>query len=191
MDKNEELLIKRAQRGNLQAFEQLVHRYDAKVMRITYNMVNNVEDARDIYQEVFIKVFQSIEKFRFQSEFNTWLFRIAINTCLTFRKQKATKQHYSLDEFDADDNKNWRVIQDNDIGNPEQQLLNKEFSKQIENSLDQLSPKQRVVFVLKHYHGYKLREIATIMRCSEGTIKNYLFRATQKLKQTLHMYQQL
>ena len=189
MDKDEELLIKRAQRGNLQAFEALVHRYDAKVMKVIYNMVHDFEDARDIYQEVFIKVFKSIDKFRFQSEFYSWLFRIVVNTCISFRKKRTKHQYDSLDEFPTGDDKSWKIVKNDNGHDPEQQLLNTELSEQIQRSIDQLSAKQKAVFILKHYHGYKLREIASIMECAEGTIKNYLFRATQKLQNSLQAYQ--
>ena len=190
MKKNEELLVKRAQRGNLQAFEELVYNYDARVMKIIYNMINNVEDARDIYQDVFIKVFKSIKNFKFQSEFYTWLFRIVINTCLDFRKHEAKHQYNSLEEYVANTDKYWKVVNENENYNPEQRLLNIELSKEIQNGIDQLSSKQRAVFILRHYHGYKLKEIATIMECSDGTVKNYLFRATQNLRKFLQLYQQ-
>lgn len=189
MTKNEELLIKKAQRGNLQAFEELVHNYDARVMKVIYDMINVVEDARDIYQEVFIKVYKSIKKFRFQSEFSTWLFRIAVNACIDFRKQRAKYQYDSLDDYLADNDKYWKVVSETESHNPEQQLLNIELNNKIQNSIDQLSSKQRAVFILRHYHGYKLNEIASIMECADGTVKNYLYRATQNLRKSLRLYQ--
>jgi len=188
MDKEEELLIKRAQRGNLQAFESLVQRYDAKIMRLIFNMLNDVEDTRDIYQEVFIKVFKSLKKFSFQSEFYTWLYRIAINTCINFRKQRISHQYDSLDEILEGNDRNWRIYQDIESRNPENYVLNLELSFKIQQAIDQLSKKQKAVLVLRHYHGYKLSEIAEIMGSSEGTIKNYLFRAVQKMKKSLEEY---
>ena len=96
MENDEHLLIRKAQRGNIQAFEQLVQQYDSKVMQLIYNMVNDSEDTRDLYQEVFIKVFKAIKKFRFQSEFYTWLYRITINTCINFRQRKKTSHFVSF-----------------------------------------------------------------------------------------------
>lgn len=191
MEKDEELQIRKAQHGNLQAFEKLVHCYDAKIMQLIFNMVNNIEDTKDLYQEVFIKAFRSIKTFRFQSEFYTWLFRIAINTCINFRKRKAFHQHDSLDNYVNENDRNWKIFIATEEENPEQHLIDKELNNQIQRSIDQLSAKQRSVFVLKHYHGYKLREIAGIMNCSEGTVKNYMFRAVQKLKASLKEYQQI
>jgi RNA polymerase sigma-70 factor (ECF subfamily) len=191
MGNEEELLIRRAQRGNLKAFEDLVKRYDEKIMRMIFNMVNDVEDTRDIYQEVFLKAYQSIAKFRFASEFYTWLYRIAVNTCINFRKRKTIIQHDSLDNYLDANNDNWQIHKTSENRNPEELLINKELSEQIQKSIDGLSAKQKSVFVLKHYQGYKLSEIAVIMSCSEGTIKNYMFRAVQKLKGSLKEYQQL
>lgn len=185
MDREDELLIIKAQRGNLQAFEELVKKHDARVMTVIVNMVQNVEDARDLYQDVFIKAFRSLQKFRFQSEFYTWLFRITINTCISFRKKRTCDLHQSLDEHDE----NWVIINDTAILNPEQQILNSELAENIQQSISQLSAKQRAVFILRHYHGHKLNEIAEILECSEGTVKNYLFRAVQKLKRSLQDYQ--
>jgi len=188
MQKEEELLIRKAQRGNLQAFENLVHRYDAKIMRLIFNMVNDIEDTKDLYQEVFIKVFKSIKQFRFQSEFYTWLYRIAINACINFRKRKTSHQHESLDDYLDENNSNWNIVTVMENVNPEKHLINKELNDQIQQSIDKLSSQQRSVFVLKHYHGYKLSEIANILNCSEGTVKNYMFRAVQKLKKSLEAY---
>lgn len=191
MNKEEELLIRKAQRGNLQAFENLVHRYDVKIMRLIFNMVNDVEDTRDLYQEVFMKVFKSIKTFRFQSEFYTWLFRIAVNSCSNYRKRKAYHQYASLEDYLKEEDGQWRIVITDETRNPEQLMINNELNDQIQKSIDKLSPKQKSVFILKHYHGYKLSEIANILNCAEGTVKNYMFRAVQKMKQSLAEYHQI
>ena len=190
MGKEEELLIRKAQRGNLKAFEDLVRCYDEKIMRLIYNMVNNVEDTRDIYQEVFLNAYKAITKFRFESEFYTWLYRIVVNRCINFRKQKARVQHDSLDNYLDENNSSWKILNITENKNPEEDYINKELNELIQTSIDRLSAQQKSVFILKHYHGYKLSEIATIMNCSEGTVKNYMFRAVQKLKNHLREYQQ-
>jgi len=186
MENNEKLLIRKAQRGNLAAFEELVKNYDDKVMSIILNLLNNVEDARDVYQEVFMKVFMTINKFRFQSKFYTWLFRIAVNTSLNFRKKRTSQQGKKEKEYFDENDLNYRDY--NNSTDPEKQLVNLELGNNIQQSIDRLSPKQKTVFVLRHYHGYKLKEIADIMNCSEGTIKNYIFRSCQKLKKELKEY---
>ena len=185
MNEHEKLLIIKAQRGNLYAFEQLIYKYDVKIMSMVYNMINNTEDAHDIYQEIFIKTFKSIKKFKLKSEFYTWLYRIAVNTCITYRK---TRQRHQHDSLQLNDEENWKDINKSDNKNPEQELLNSELNQCILEGIDKLSPKQKAVFVLRHYHGAKLSEIAITLECSEGTVKNYLFRATQKMKKSLQNY---
>jgi len=190
MDKHEALLIRKAQRGNVAAFEELVRQYENKVMSIILSMLNDVEDARDVYQDVFLKVFLTIKKFRFQSKFYTWLFRVAVNTSINFRKKRTSQQSKSLVDY-QEENKQYveDIIQDN-TENPERRLLNVELSNNIRQSIDRLSPKQRTVFILRHYHDYKLSEIAEIMDCANGTVKNYLFRSVQKLKKDLKEFRQ-
>ena len=191
MKKQEELLIRKAQRGNLHSFEELVRQYDEKVMQLIYNMVNDTEDAQDLYQEVFIKVFKSIKKFRFKSEFYTWLFRITVNTCINFRNRRGNIQYTSLDEYLDGQEKCWKMLNDTKTTNPESNFLNLELNDKIQNGIDKLSPKQKSVFILRHYHGNKLSEIAQILGCAEGTVKNYLFRAIQKMKKSLSEYNQI
>ncbi len=182
MDRNEELLILKAQQGNLHAFGQLVQLHDDKVMAMILNMIQDTEDARDLYQDVFLKVFKSIDKFRFQSEFFTWVCRIAINCCIDFRRKRRSHIQDSLDE------ESWTIVHRSDEKDPEQRYLNDELNEQIQKGIAALSPRQRAVFTLKHDHGYKLNQIADIMQCSEGTVKSYLFRATHKLRDSLRLY---
>jgi RNA polymerase sigma-70 factor (ECF subfamily) len=187
MTQEENKLVIAAQNGDRPAFEELVYRYDKNVLGIAYSFMNNNEDAKDIYQEVFLRVFKGIKKFEFRSEFSTWLFRITTNVCLTYRSQKKKYAYTSLDE-DADENEGTQAPLSNtltDIETPVDDALNSEISAQIENGLDKLSPQQRLVFTMKHYNGYKIKEISTLMNLSEGTIKNYLFMATQRMRDHL------
>jgi len=187
MEQSEELLILKAQRGNQSAFESLVANYDARVLSLIYSMLNNMDDARDVYQEVFIKVFKSIGRFRFQSEFYTWLYRIVVNECINYRKKRSQKMHESIDDVALMEG-DLKFVHNETASNPEQNILERELQRQISHGLERLSPKQKTVFTLRHYQGYKLSEIAEIMNCSEGTIKNYLFRALQKMKDQLRDY---
>jgi RNA polymerase sigma-70 factor, ECF subfamily len=179
MAEPEAILIEKAQRGNIQAFEQLIYQFDAKVMGLIYSMVNNMEDARDIYQDVFVKVFGAIKKFRQDSKFETWLYRIVVNTCINFRRAQSRRR---FDEFNETDENHISGPSGAGQRSPDKDVINSELNERIHQAIAQLSPKQRTVFVLRHYQEYKLTEIAAILECSEGTVKNYLFRATQKLK---------
>lgn len=184
MDHEEAVLIRKAQRGDYQAFESLVRKYDSKVLSIALDMVGNVEDAKDIYQEVFIRVFCSLPQFRFQCEFFTWLYRITVNYTINFRKKKNFRSSFYTASPMPEDSE--MVIIDMDATNaPQQNVEKKDFLHHINHALELLSPKQRSVFVLRHFHDHKLVEISEIMQCNLGTVKNSLFRAHQKVRRYL------
>jgi RNA polymerase sigma-70 factor (ECF subfamily) len=187
MTPEENKLVIAAQNGDRSAFEELVYKYDKNVLGIAYSFINNNEDAKDIYQEVFLRVFKGIKKFEFRSEFSTWLYRITTNVCLTYRSQKKKYAYTSLDEEPDEEESNPRSLANTltDNQTPDNDAVNSEISTHIEKGLDKLSPQQRLVFTMKHYKGYKLKEISTMMNCSEGTIKNYLFMATQRMRDHL------
>jgi len=185
MERDEAQLIRRAQNGDLTAFDLLVQRYDKPVLQLIYSMVNDVEDAKDVYQEVFMRAYRALPRFRFGSGFYTWLHRIAINACINYRRRRRT--HYPLEES-TDENTTWELLPASDGRNPEEASLNEELARTIDAAIDALPPKLRAVFVLRHYHGYKLSEIAAILKCSEGTVKSYLFRGTQRMRLALRPY---
>ena len=180
-------LILQTQRGNMDAFEQLVQRYDKRVLTIAAGYVNSSDDAKDIYQEVFLRVYKGLPKFQYKSEFSTWLFRITTNVCLSHRMRGRRHSHTSLDQSVNDGDGQSHVLKDtlSDNTTSDQQIHNAEIILRVEQALKTLSPRQKMVFSLKHYEGYKLREIAEMMKCSEGTVKKYLFEATARLRMQL------
>ncbi|MCH7679422.1 sigma-70 family RNA polymerase sigma factor, partial [candidate division KSB1 bacterium] len=95
MNHDEKALIKEAQRGNILAFESLVKNYDRHVLQLAYNMVNNAQDAEDIYQEVLVRVYKNLHRFEFKSEFSTWLYRVVVNYCINFNKKRRRLKAYS------------------------------------------------------------------------------------------------
>ena len=186
MESTDRELISRAQGGEPRAFEALVYRYDKKVLAIASSYTSNPDEAKDIYQEVFIRVYRSLSGFEFRSEFSTWLYRIATNVCLSHKVRNKSRAFMSIDDLDHSE----RELQGMGTArprsvNPERHTQNTEISQHIEDAMQHLSPQQRLVFTLKHYQGYKLREIASMMDCAEGTVKKYLFTATEKLRKRL------
>jgi RNA polymerase sigma-70 factor (ECF subfamily) len=180
-------LISRVQRGETSAFDELVCRYDRQILSIASSYTNNPEDAQDIYQEVFLRVYRSLSGFQFRSEFSTWLHRIVTNVCLTHQSRNKSRAFVTLEE---EMETQAHVVEASPIGgpqpvSPERHAQNVEISRYIQAALATLSPQQRLVFTLKHYQGYKLREIAVMMECSEGTVKKYLFTATDKMRRRL------
>ena len=178
-------LVRKAQQGDILAFEQLVFRHDKKVLSIAARYVTNADDAKDIYQEVFLRVYRGLKRFRFKSEFSTWVHRITVNVCLTHRsRRRRTMQTVLLDDRGEDEGEAHGEIRDPGAG-PDHQAVDAEISSNIEKALLSLSPKQRLVFTLRHLEGYKLNEIAVMMNCVEGTVKRYLFTATRRMRDQL------
>ena len=180
-------LIIQAQKGDQSAFEELVYRYDRSVLSIAIKYTNNEDDAKDLYQEVFIRVYRSIKGFRFQSEFSTWLFRITTNVCLTYKSKSKEHLKVSIDE-DYDDEEN-EIRETRELVydglSPEEISSGADLGEIVNAAVESLSPKQKMTFVLKHYEGYKIREIAEMLNCKEGTVKKYLFDATKNLRKKL------
>ncbi len=149
--------------------------------------VSSAEDAKDIYQEVFLRVYKALPKFQFRSEFSTWLHRITANVCLSHRSRRKRHVHVSLDqELEAEDSQPPPLshsLRSSEAA--DQPTLNAEIALHVEEALNTLSTKQKLVFTLKHYQGYKIKEIASMMDCKEGTVKKNLFTATQQLRKQL------
>ncbi|RPH31239.1 RNA polymerase sigma factor [bacterium] len=186
MEVDDRQLILRAQQGDVLAFEQLVFRHDRKVLSLAAQYVSSADDAKDIYQEVFIRVYRGLKKFQFRSEFSTWLHRVTVNVCLTHRSRQKQRAHYVSLHEDPDSEDPHGVLQlqaENSL--TDQQAQDSEISAHVQSALDRLSPKQRMVFTLRHFEGHKLKEIAGMMDCTEGTVKRYLFSATRKMRNEL------
>ena len=186
MESSEKELIVKAQTGDQIAFERLIYNYDRAVLSIAMRYVRDTDDAKDIYQEVFIRVYKGLKKFEFRSEFSTWLFRITTNVCLTYKSRKKEQIMVSLEDEIDDDQKSYETMDMiSKERSPEEETLDNDLRFLIGNAVNSLSAKQRITFVLKHYEGYKIREIAEMLGCKEGTVKKYLFDAVNNLKKKL------
>jgi RNA polymerase sigma-70 factor, ECF subfamily len=187
---DERCLVVEAQAGSRTAFEELVRRYDRDVLRLALNLMKRPEDARDVYQEAFLKVYRNLHRFRFECSFYTWLYRIVTNVCLDqLRRRQARPEDQAPEAGSAHDEgitdfferqKEQRPTLD-----PERRLLGQEIQTRIAIAMELLSPRERVVFEMKHYQGLKLRTIGEILNTTEETAKNTLFRGTQKLRAAL------
>jgi RNA polymerase sigma-70 factor (ECF subfamily) len=178
MEEAEVDLIKRAQSGDKKAFESIMNKYGEKVMSLAYKFTGNYQDAEDLYQDTFLKIYSKIDTFRFQSEFYTWLYRIMANQSFNYYKKNKRTSIVGLGENDY----LWEIIPSEDSVEIEDKLSLKE---EVDNALMELPNKQRMVFILKYYEGKKIKDIALLLDCAEGTVKKYLFRATNKLRTLL------
>lgn len=188
---SEETLIREAQAGSREAFEALVHRYDRDVLRLALNVLRRAEDARDIYQEAFLKAYKNLHQFRFECSFYTWLYRIVTNVCLDHLRRRGSRPEDQAPEIVTAEGEGPasdffdRQVERRAEADPERRLMGKEIGHRIQSAMKVLSPRERMVFELKHYHGLKLRVIGEMLETSEETVKNSLFRATQKLRAQL------
>ncbi len=180
-------LIRAAQAGDESAFEQLVRAYDSAVLRIALNMLRSPEDARDVYQEAFLRVHRNLHVFRFDCSFHTWLYRIVTNLCLDhLRKRKVRKEEPgTVDSAEGTIDRMAQFEEPAPHADPERQTQSRELGKRIEKALGDLSPRERMVFEMRHFQGLRLRNIGEVLGTTEEAAKNCLFRATQKLRGAL------
>ena len=182
------LLIREAQQGNSAAFEELVRQYDRAVLRLAIHLTDSQEDAQDIYQEAFLRAYTNLPRFRFECSFYTWIYRIVTNLCLDhLRKKNSRVREVTTTVFsDGDEEEALNRVPDHSPNaSPERSLVGRDLRQGILQALCRLSPRERIVFELKHYHGLRLQTVAGILNTTEGTIKNTLFRATHKLRTQL------
>jgi RNA polymerase sigma-70 factor (ECF subfamily) len=180
-------LIRMAQSGDMNAFTELVQRHDREVFALAARYVQSAEDAKDIYQEVMMKVFRGLPGFQFRSEFSTWVHRITVNVCVTHRKRSRRALHVSLDpdvNHAAGADATTMELRSKD-GGPDDVAMNADTADHVRRALQDLSPRQRMVFTLRHYEGRSLKDIAHMLVCTEGTVKRYLFMATHKMRDQL------
>jgi RNA polymerase sigma-70 factor (ECF subfamily) len=180
-------LIRAAQNGDQSAFEQLVRAYDQSVLRLALNLLRSPEDASDVYQEAFLRVYRNLHSFRFDCSFHTWLYRIVTNLCLDhLRKRKVRREEPSvvatadgsLDRLDS-------VTEERADGNPQRRVLSDQLRGRIQSMMEELTPRERMVFEMRHFQGMRLRAIGEALGTTEEAAKNCLFRATQKMRSAL------
>ena len=178
MRTDEEILIREACEGDQDAFTTLIRRCDGRVMAVLSSMFSDPEDALDVYQETFIAAFRGLPRFSFECSFTTWIYRIAVNTGLSF-KRKRVRRLRIMENVPGDE------LLPQALPSPERETLNAEVRFRIRQALDVLSTQERMAFVLCHEQGCRVREASDLMACSTWSIRSYLFRAREKMKQEL------
>src|SRR5260370_31899544 len=175
---DERCIVAEAQTGNRAAFEELVRRYDRDVLRLALNLMKRPEDARDVYQEAFLKVYRNLHRFRFECGFYTWLYRIVTNVCLDHLRRRQARpedqspeQNSGLPEEGITDYFE-RQREHRPALDPERTFIGKEIRAHIATAMERLSPRERIVFEMKHYQGLKLRAIGDARGTTEETVKN-------------------
>ena len=180
--------VRRAQQGDRQAFDALVTTFSGRMFNLAYRMTGNREDAADLTQEIFVKLFRSIEKFAWRSSFSTWLYALAANTCRSGlrRLQRVSKvEVVQLDASDAAD-ETYRSRESVDEGpGPVEQVAKAEVMGRVHKAIEALDEDFRMVIVLRDIQGLSYEEITAVLGCSMGTLKSRLARARLKVRDRL------
>jgi RNA polymerase sigma-70 factor (ECF subfamily) len=174
-------LVRRAQRGEQEAFREIVERYQGKVFSIIHGILRNRNDAEDIAQQVFTKIYFSLGKFDFRSALVTWIYKITVNECYDYlRKQKVRKLTFESDLSEDDLRRidNTEDVRRNPAADVDRQT---ELREIVVRLLDRLSADERQLLILKEVEGYPVEELAHMLSMNENTVKVKLFRARQKL----------
>lgn len=182
------MLVRQAQRGDKTAFEELVRHYDHSVLHLAMRLTGSRADAQDIYQEAFLRAYRNLQHFRFQCRFYTWLYRIVTNLCLDHLRKSRLRSREVSTQLSPEGEEEQLVNQMPDLragASPERSLATRELHDRIGRALERLSPRERMVFELKHYQDLTLQTVALLLNTTENTAKNTLFRATQKLRKDL------
>jgi RNA polymerase sigma-70 factor (ECF subfamily) len=181
-------LVRRSQEGDLQAYDELVRRYQERIYATVYHMTSNHEDANDLAQETFIKAYQALKSFKGGSSFYTWLYRIAVNKTINFLKQRRHRTHMSLNDLDVNAENDPDVVAFVSEKTPRREAGLAELQEKLNEAMQKLSEDHRLVVSLHDVQGMPHEDIAKIMDCNIGTVRSRLFYARQQLQGHLADY---
>jgi len=184
----EAVLVERARTGQMDAYDELVRRYQERIYATVYHMTSNHEDANDLAQEAFIKGFHALKSFKGGSSFYTWVYRIAVNKTINFLKQRKNKTHMSLDDLDFHAEHDPDLVALISEKTPRREVSLAELQEKLNNAMQKLSEPHRLVVTLHDVQGLSHEEIAKIMECNIGTVRSRLFYARQQLQAYLSDY---
>lgn len=198
-------LVKRAGSGEAAAFHQIVEQNKKKIFYLAYDLTGSIEDAEDLSQEVFLKAYRSIKTFKGNASLGSWLYRITLNAFLDRKRKlsfKMERQQQSLEERVASES----LLDGRGSGHsanqpkgesaatnetPEKYAQKKQIQVHVDTALEKLTPRERAVFVMRHYQEMPGKQVATLLSISEGTVKSLLYRAIKKLQVLLSDYREL
>jgi RNA polymerase sigma factor (sigma-70 family) len=184
----EDGMVRRARKGDLAAYDELVRRYQQRIYATVYHMTSNHEDANDLAQEAFIKAYQALKTFKGGSSFYTWVYRIAVNKTLNFLKQRKSRTAMSLNDLDFNAENDPDLLALISEKTPRRAAVLSELQEKLNEAMQRLSEPHRLVVTLHDVQGLAHEEIAEIMECNVGTVRSRLFYARQQLQGSLVDY---
>jgi RNA polymerase sigma-70 factor (ECF subfamily) len=185
---DEMALVRRAQEGDMGAYDDLVRRYQERIYATLYHMTSNHEDANDLAQDAFIKAYQALKSFKGGSSFYTWVYRIAVNKTINFLKQRKNRTQISLNDLDFNAEHDPDLVALISDKTPRRDINLAELQEKLNEAMQKLSDDHRLVVTLHDVQGQSHEEIAQIMDCNIGTVRSRLFYARQQLQAYLSDY---
>lgn len=183
MPYTDEDLVRQIKNGDLDAFDQLVRRYEVKIYNVAFRFMGNHADAVDLAQDTFIRMYQALPGFRGDSSFATWLYRVAANACRDELRKRQRRRSVSMDEMIATSPANMPAAPGD--YSPEETIQRRETQQQVQECLNQLSNDHRLILVMREIQGFSYEEIAGALGCSLGTVKSRISRARSALKEKI------
>nr|WP_295926369.1 sigma-70 family RNA polymerase sigma factor [uncultured Dyadobacter sp.] len=180
------ILVERVLSGNTRAFGMIIKHTENLVAQIVFKMISDREERGDLAQDIYVKVFQKLNTFRFQAKLSTWVARIAYNTCINHLEKNRSSPFQNLDDF-CNDDQTGHIQQYDDTNDTEQELIRNEFDAILQLELEKLPPIYKLLVTLYHHQELSYSEIAQIVDFPEGTVKSYLFRARKRLREQLEV----
>lgn len=183
MEMDDAAAVARVRSGDKDAFRPLVERHSQTIFRVAFRMIENEQDAEEVVQETFLRAYRALDRFESRANFGTWIYRIALNLCYDVLKQRQSRPRTQPQEDpDAPD-----AIEQVPATNPspERSLLSREIDVRIRSAMEQLTSGERIAFVLFHFEGRSIEEIAQALKVRQGSVKNRVHRAVKKLRQQL------
>jgi len=185
---DEARLIAEVRAGNADAFEYFVRRYQRRITRVAFRMLRDLGEADCAAQESFLKAYQNLNDFREGSTFETWLTRICINACKDRLKRRRFVVYFHQAPRDDDEDTGPRDVTPHPEPSPERKAISRQIRERLKQAIELLSPRQKSIFVLKHFEELSIPEIADITGLDTGTVKSHLFRAAQKIRARLREF---
>jgi len=189
VERSDRELVRAARRGDKEAFRELVERYQRKIVSVAVGMVHNPEDAIEIAQETFIKAFQNLDKFKGESSFYTWLYRIVVNRAIDFQRRERRHPTVPLEDPAAPGNIAGegyeQYLKEERPTDPYHQAQAHEVGDRVTEAINELTPDHKAVILLREVEGLSYDEISKVMQCSKGTVMSRLHYARKKLQKKL------
>ncbi|MTI68211.1 MAG: sigma-70 family RNA polymerase sigma factor [Firmicutes bacterium] len=179
---NDEYLVKEIQRGNSKVFSQLVDNYKNRIYAMAYKFTKDYQETQDLSQEIFIKIYNQIDKFKFKSKVSTWIYRVATNTCLDWKKKKRPNV-IEWENMTTGENEAFNDNIQRDL--PLEKLLKEEYQDRIHNIISNMKDMYKTVIIMYHFNEMSYSEIANVLDVPRKTVETRLYRARRNLKDEL------